>query len=94
MNDYGSIIFIETGAGKSYISLMLIKSMFGEPHDKLVELTPEQIKEKRMNQSGSLNYDESVKRKKIVFIVPTNNLVEQQSSVIERYTEKVRVGKF
>jgi len=33
-------------------------------------------------------------RKKVVFIVPTNNLVEQQSSVIERYTETVRVGKF
>jgi len=30
--NYGSIIFIETGAGKSYISLMLIKSLFGEQH--------------------------------------------------------------
>jgi len=38
---FGSIIFIETGAGKSYISLMLIKSLFGEPHDQLAELTPE-----------------------------------------------------
>jgi ERCC4-related helicase len=49
-----------------------------------------------MNSSGALNYDdnEMSKRKKIVFIVPTNNLVDQQSSVIERFTEKVRVGKF
>jgi replicative superfamily II helicase len=36
--------------------------------------------------------NEASKRKKVVFIVPTNNLVDQQSSVIERYTEKVRVG--
>ena len=93
---FGSIIFIETGAGKSYISLMLIKSLFGEPHDHLAELTPEQLKEKRMNNNGNLLYDENEasKRKKVVFIVPTNNLVDQQSSVIERYTEKVRVGKF
>ena len=41
MRNYGSIIFIETGAGKSYISLMLIKSLFGEPHNTLAELTPE-----------------------------------------------------
>ena len=39
--NFGSIIFIETGAGKSYISLMLIKSLFGERHDKLSELNPE-----------------------------------------------------
>jgi replicative superfamily II helicase len=77
--DFGSIIFIETGAGKSYISLMLIKSLFGEPHDKLAELTPDQLKKKRMNQEGSLNYDDNEvgKRKKVVFIVPTNNLVDQ-----------------
>lgn len=49
-----------------------------------------------MNNCGNLLYDENEasKRKKVVFIVPTNNLVDQQSSVIERYTEKVRVGKF
>jgi reverse gyrase len=49
-----------------------------------------------MNSCGNLLYDENEasKRKKVVFIVPTNNLVDQQSSVIERYTEKVRVGKF
>ena len=49
-----------------------------------------------MNNCGTLLYDENEasKRKKVVFIVPTNNLVDQQSSVIERYTEKVRVGKF
>jgi len=49
-----------------------------------------------MNNNGNLLYDENEasKRKKVVFIVPTNNLVDQQSSVIERYTEKVRVGKF
>jgi CRISPR/Cas system-associated endonuclease/helicase Cas3 len=39
--NFGSIIFIETGAGKSYISLMLIKSLFGERHDRLSELNPE-----------------------------------------------------
>jgi replicative superfamily II helicase len=78
-SDFGSIIFIETGAGKSYISLMLIKSLFGEPHDKLAELTPEQLKKKRMNQEGSLHYDDNEinQRKKVVFIVPTNNLVDQ-----------------
>lgn len=39
--NYGSIIFIETGAGKSYISLMLIKSLFGESHERLAELNQE-----------------------------------------------------
>ena len=47
--NYGSIIFIETGAGKSYISLMLIKSLFGEQHETLVELTPDQLQQKKMN---------------------------------------------
>jgi hypothetical protein len=58
---------------------MLIKSLFGEPHDHLAELTPEQLKEKRMNNNGNLLYDENEasKRKKVVFIVPTNNLVDQ-----------------
>jgi len=28
---------------------MLIKSLFGEPHDKLAELNPDQLKKKRMN---------------------------------------------
>ena len=58
---------------------MLIKSLFGEPHDKLAELTPDQLKKKRMNQEGSLNYDDNEvsKRKKVIFIVPTNNLVDQ-----------------
>ncbi len=57
---------------------MLIKSLFGEPHDHLAELTPEQLKEKRMNSCGNLLYDENeaAKRKKVVFIVPTNNLVD------------------
>ena len=57
---------------------MLIKSLFGEPHDHLVELTPDQLKEKRMNNGGNLIYDdnEASKRKKVVFIVPTNNLVD------------------
>jgi len=57
---------------------MLIKSLFGEPHDHLVELTAEQLKEKRMNNGGNLLYDdnEASKRKKVVFIVPTNNLVD------------------
>ena len=75
---------------------MIIKSHFGERHDQLAELTADQLKEKRMNSSGANHYDEQVQkdRKKVVFLVPTNNLVDQQSSVIERYTEKVRVGKF
>ena len=95
LRNYGSIIFIETGAGKSYISLMLIKSLFGEQHEQLVELTPEQLKNKKMNsQSDLLDPEGSPRRKKVVFIVPTNNLVDQQSSVIERYTDTVRVGKF
>lgn len=79
VNNYGAIIFIETGAGKSYISLMIIKSFFNERHDKLTELNAEKLKEKRMNSSGHLLYDdnEASKRKKVVFIVPTNNLVDQ-----------------
>jgi hypothetical protein len=31
---------------------MLIKSLFGERHDKLAELTPQQLKEKRENREG------------------------------------------
>jgi hypothetical protein len=75
---------------------MLIKSLFGESHDKLTELNNQQLKDKRENKEGLHHYndEENAKRKKVVFIVPTNNLVDQQSSVIERYTETVRVGKF
>ncbi len=61
-NNYGAIIFIETGAGKSYISLMIIKSFFNERHDRLEELTEDKIKEKRMNSSGLLLYDENEAR--------------------------------
>lgn len=41
-NNYGSIIFIETGAGKSYISLLLIKIIFGENSEKFEEVTKEE----------------------------------------------------
>jgi replicative superfamily II helicase len=85
-NNYGSIIFIETGAGKSYISLMLIKSLFGETLQELVELTPDQLRDKKINSQNSSYFniegvndslvEELTPRKKVVFIVPTNNLVD------------------
>jgi len=37
---------------------MLIKSLFGEPHDKLAELSPEKLKEKRLNNIGGMLYGE------------------------------------
>jgi len=53
---------------------MLIKSLFGEQHETLKELTADQLQQKKMN-SPELQFHRN--RKKVVFIVPTNNLVDQ-----------------
>ncbi len=45
-DDKGSIIYLDTGAGKSYISIRVIKHMFGHSED-LKMLTPDELKAKR-----------------------------------------------
>jgi ERCC4-related helicase len=39
---YGSIVYIDTGAGKTYIALMMIKEVFGEG-EEIKMLTEKQI---------------------------------------------------
>ena len=40
--DQGSIVFLPTGSGKTYISIMMIKHIYGE-NPILKELTKEEI---------------------------------------------------
>lgn len=61
LDDKGSIIYLDTGAGKSYISIRVIKHLFN-PEEELQDLkmlTKEEIKIKRENQLSKADYDPS-----------------------------------
>ena len=69
-NKNNSIIFLETGAGKTYVAILLIKSIFGEPID-------------RKFYTGVVPKENT---KKCIFLVTTINLVDQQSEAISKAT--------
>ena len=46
-SDFGSIVFMATGSGKTFVAIMLILKIFGLPNDKLIKLTDQQLQAKR-----------------------------------------------
>ncbi|MCQ2816608.1 MAG: DEAD/DEAH box helicase [archaeon] len=66
-----SIIFLETGLGKTYLAILLIKQIFGEPIE--------------CNLSNTQNYEKK-SEKKILCLFKTISLLLQQSEVIRNNT--------
>ena len=66
-----TIIFLETGLGKTYIGIMLIKEIFGEPLEA--------------NAKNEINYVKKTD-KKILCLFQTVSLLLQQSKVIKHNT--------
>ena len=66
-----TIIFLETGLGKTYIGIMLIKQIFGEPLEA--------------NAKNEINYVKKTD-KKVLCIFQTVSLLLQQSKVIKHNT--------
>ena len=66
-----SIIFLETGLGKTYIGIMLIKEIFGEPLDA--------------NAKNEIDYIKKT-NKKVLCLFQTVSLLLQQSKVIKHNT--------
>ena len=66
-----SIIFLETGLGKTYIGIMLIKEIFGEPLDA--------------NAKNEIDYIKKT-HKKVLCLFQTVSLLLQQSKVIKHNT--------
>ena len=68
---FGSIVFMATGSGKTFVAIMLILKIFGMDPYKLVRKTDKQLMAKReffqQNDFGG---------RKVAFLVPTTNLVE------------------
>lgn len=79
---YGSIIFMATASGKTYVAIMLILRVFGLPV-QLKKLTDEQIRGKQELINKACRAD----GKKVAFMVPTTNLVEQQADTINQSTD-------
>eukprot|EP00347_Sterkiella_histriomuscorum_P010525 403375951 len=109
-DELGSIVFIDTGTGKSYIALKLIKHIFNldssvlnplseEQKQKKIDMSDQQLREAEREQSKigfeqqqALNQAQMQKKSpKVFFIVPTQHLVEQQSNVINVFTENLIV---
>ena len=65
------IIFLETGLGKTYIGIMLIKEIFGEPLNA--------------NAKNEIDYDKKT-NKKVLCLFQTVSLLLQQSKVIKHNT--------
>ena len=66
-----TIIFLETGLGKTYIGIMLIKEIFGEPLEA--------------NAKNEINYVKKTE-KKVLCLFQTVSLLLQQSKVIKHNT--------
>lgn len=79
---YGSIIFMATASGKTYVAIMLILRIFGMDL-QLKKLTKEQL-EKKKEVAGQVTRKGG---KKVAFMVPTTNLVEQQGDAINTSTD-------
>jgi ERCC4-related helicase/dsRNA-specific ribonuclease len=75
--EQNSIIFLETGLGKTYIAIMLIKNMFDEPLNCNIQ-TPVEYKKKT--------------HKKVIFLFKTITLLMQQAKVLKNNT-KLKIYK-
>lgn len=79
-----------TGSGKTFVAIMLILKIFGMDinQGKLKKLSNYELQQKK-----DLNVEKTSQSKKVAFLVPTTNLVEQQADAINQYTN-LRVGKY
>lgn len=88
---YGSIIFMPTGSGKTFLAIMLIEYIFGlrkRGSDALLKRSSADMARKAEPRESGQVYTE-----KVAFLVPTNNLVDQQHEVINQFTP-LRVHRF
>lgn len=120
-HQYGNIVYLETGTGKTYIAIMLLRALFYSDIEKqglsdaqmceealktqteaLSPLSDDQVDKMYIDRQNLL--DQSYKshekkvlfnkqNKKAIFIIPTQNLVEQQANSIDRYTN-LTVGRY
>jgi ERCC4-related helicase/dsRNA-specific ribonuclease len=72
-----SIIFLETGLGKTYIAIMLVKDLYGEPLN--------------CNIAAPIAYEKK-SNKKVIFLFKTITLLLQQAKVLKNNT-KLRIYK-
>jgi ERCC4-related helicase len=94
---YGNIVYLETGMGKTHITIMLLNFLFhGQTYDHQEFLEPhtdEDLQQRIRTRDAELQSSRIGPRKKVFFIVPVQNLIEQQAATIERYTQLV-VGRY
>jgi len=104
---YGNIVYLETGMGKTHISTMVLNYLFdGSTYDNNEMLEPNTDEELKLRirerealfTASDWSFNEpsclsTRQKKKVFFIVPVQNLIEQQASTIERYTNLV-VGRY
>lgn len=80
---FGSIVFMPTGSGKTLIAIMLILKIFGMYDPTDLDFSDEnEIKIKKLNykelfKKKDLAQKPTEHKKKVAFLVPTTNLVEQ-----------------
>ena len=81
--NYGHIVYLETGMGKTHIATMLLNYLFDKTtYEREEALTPrseEEMKSRvkiRDSEYCQANLESKSKRKKVFFIVPVQNLIE------------------
>lgn len=98
--NYGHIVYLETGMGKTHIATMLLNYLFDkttyEHEEALIPRSEEEMKYRvkiRDSEYFQPKVESKSERKKVFFIVPVQNLIEQQAATIERYTNLI-VGRY
>ena len=79
-DNYGCIVSLETGLGKTFIALLFICKKLGISYEKA-----KSIKKRHFNRSDKMikKHSETRLRSKIIFLVPTKNLLDQQTQYFE-----------
>ena len=104
------VAYLDTGAGKTLVSVLLMQHFIAERQpisDDLVQewrqrqaaivsssAAPEQITDQVAQLDSEIRRRLPEQSKKVVFLVPTIPLVDQQSRVIQQYASSSSVGNF
>jgi superfamily II DNA or RNA helicase len=87
---YGRIISLETGLGKTFIALIFICKRLGIDYEKAPKRKrrPDCREKNREDNSLKIRHSSSRLRTKIIFLVPTKNLLEQQTTYFSNHLPK------